>query len=105
MRGEKDLMQKFVYLIILAIVVLMFKAFFLDEYLEKRANESNTSIEDNSSSVEAVSEELAPVVHSSTNEMNITGMSAGKKSIPVVPEDKKMPLDKLGDSLSKHVNL
>jgi hypothetical protein len=91
-------MQKFVYLIILAVVLLMFKAFFLDEYLENRANENNAS-------AEAVAEEKAPVAHSSANEMNITGMSAGKKSIPVVPEDKKMPLDQLGDSLTKHVNL
>lgn len=90
-------MQKFVYLILFAVVLLMFKAFFLDEYLENRANENNAS-------VEAVAEEKAPVAHSS-NEMNITGMSAGKKSVPVVPEDKKMPLDQLGDSLTKHVNL
>jgi hypothetical protein len=98
-------MQKFVYLIIFAVVLLMFKAFFLDEYLENRANENNTSIENNTSSAEAVPEEQTPVVQSSVNDMNISGMSAAKKSVPVVPEDKKMPLDKLGDSLTKHVNL
>lgn len=98
-------MQKFVYLIILAIVLLMFKAFFLDEYLENRANENNASVENNASSIEVVSEKPAPVVQSSTTDMNITGMSAEKKSVPVVPEDKKMPLDKLGDSLTKHVDL
>lgn len=91
-------MQKFVYLIILAVVLLMFKAFFLDEYLENRAKENNTS-------VEVVQEEPAPVTQPSGNEMNITGMSVEKKSVPVVPEDKKMPLDKLGDSLTKHVNI
>lgn len=98
-------MQKFVYFIILAVVLLMFKAFFLDEYLEKRANENNTSMGENNASVESVQEEPAPVAQPSGNEMNITGMSVQKKSIPVVPEDKKMPLDKLGDSLTKHVNL
>lgn len=98
-------MKRFVYLIILAVVLLMFKAFFLDEYLEKRANENNTSMEDNITAVESVQEEPAPATQSSKNEMNITGMSAGKKSVPAVPEDKKMPLDKLGDSLTKHVNL
>ena len=30
-------MKRFVYLIILAVVLLMFKAFFLDEYLEKKS--------------------------------------------------------------------
>ncbi len=98
-------MQKFVYLIILAVVLLMFKAFFLDEYLEKRANENNTSIENNSSSVEAVSAQPVPTTQPSATDMNIRGMSAEKKSVPVVPEDKKMPLDKLGDSLTKHVDL
>jgi hypothetical protein len=98
---EKDLMQKFVYLIILAIAVLMFKAFFLDDYLEKRANESNTSSEIS----EVVQEESNITDQPSEQDMNIRGMSAEKKSIPVVPEDKKMPLDKLGDSLTKHVNL
>lgn len=98
-------MKRFVYLIILAVVLLIFKAFFLDEYLEKRANENNTSMEDNITAVESVQEEPAPATQSSKNEMNITGMSAGKKSVPAVPEDKKMPLDKLGDSLTKHVNL
>jgi hypothetical protein len=98
-------MQKIVYLIILAVVLLMFKAFFLDEYLENRANENNASIVDNNSTVEAVPEEQTPVVQSSANDINITGMSAAKKSIPAEPEDKKMPLDQLGDSLTKHVNL
>ena len=62
-------------------------------------------MEDNITAVESVQEEPAPATQSSKNEMNITGMSAGKKSVPAVPEDKKMPLDKLGDSLTKHVNL
>lgn len=98
-------MKRFVYLIILAVVLLMFKAFFLDEYLEQRANENNTSVGENNASVESVPEEPAPVIQPSKNEMNITGMSLHKKSVPVVPEDKKMPLDKLGDSLTKHVDL
>lgn len=91
-------MKKFVYLIILAVVLLMFKAFFLDAYLEKRASENNTS-------VETVQEEPAPVTQPSGNDMNISGMSVEKKSVPIVPEEKKMPLDKLGDSLTKHVDL
>jgi len=94
-------MQKFIYLIILAIVLLMFKAFFLDEYLEKRANENNTSSEIS----EVAQEESNVTEQPAGQDMNITGMSAEKKSIPVVPEDKKMPLDQLGDSLTKHVNL
>lgn len=91
-------MQKFVYLMIFAVVLLMFKAFFLDDYLEKRASENNTS-------VEAVQEKSTPAAQPASQEMNITGMSAEKKSVPKVPEDKKMPLDKLGDSLTKHVDL
>lgn len=88
-------MQRFVYLIILAVVLLFFKAFFIDEYLENRGQENNTSLK-------AVPEETT---QSSGHEMNITGMSVEKQSVSDMPEEKKMPLDRLGDSLSKNIKL
>ncbi|MDD2266844.1 hypothetical protein [Sulfuricurvum sp.] len=100
-------MQRFKYLLIFAIVLLLFKAFFLDEYLEKRAMENNTSSETSEVVEEEPNQSIVLVEPNQSNvqDMNITGMSAEKKSIPQIPEDKKMPLDQLGDSLTKHIKL
>jgi hypothetical protein len=79
-----------------AFALLVFKAFFLDAYLEeKRISDANTT-------VETVEEEIPSEVVSVPNEANASGMSREKKERPDV---KKMPLDQLGDDLTKHIKL
>lgn len=90
-------MQRFTYLIIFVIALLIFKAFFLDEYLEERAaSESNASVEtvqqDTSAPIKP-----EPAVHTVEHEKNVSKLPGSEKE--------KMPLDKLGDSLTKHINL
>jgi hypothetical protein len=78
-----------IYAFILATVFLIFKAFFLDAYLEeKRIFDGNVTVEK-----EAVS---APKGEGSTEVVE------KKKERPEV---KKMPLDQLGDDITKHIKL
>lgn len=81
-------MQRFVYLIILAVVLLLFKAFFLDEYLENRAKENNVS-------VEAVPEEPASMVKAENN------ISAKHSTKSFEEKMNDTPLDRLGESIAK----
>lgn len=81
-------MRLIVYIFMFAFAFLLFKAFFLDEYLEeKRISDANTTVEE---------------VVSIPSEENISGMSREKKERPDV---KKMPLDQLGDDLTKYIKL
>ncbi|MFY9141925.1 hypothetical protein [Sulfuricurvum sp.] len=90
-------MQRFTYLIIFVIALLIFKAFFLDEYLEERAaSEGNASVETVQQD-EPAPIVPAPVVQTVEHEKNVSKIPASEKE--------KMPLDKLGDSLTKHINL
>lgn len=85
-------MRLIVYIFMFAFAFLLFKAFFLDAYLEeKRITDANTT-------VETVEEEVVSV----PNEGNVSGMAGEKKE---QPEVKKMPLDQLGDDLTKHIKL
>ncbi|MDP3290881.1 MAG: hypothetical protein Q8M43_02530 [Sulfuricurvum sp.] len=86
-------MRLIIYAFMFAFAFLLFKAFFLDEYLEeKRISDANTTVEENS----------VPEVVSVPNEGNVSGMAEEKKESPEV---KKMPLDQLGDDLTKHIKL
>jgi hypothetical protein len=81
-------MRPFVYLVIFAVAFLIFKAFFLDSYLkEQRGSESNKS-------VEVTQEKSVPEVLPPTS-----------KAKSVDKSKEEMPLDKLGDELSKHIKL
>jgi hypothetical protein len=92
-------MQRIIYIIIFAIVLLIFKAFFLDSYLKERSmSEANASAETVQPS------EPAPVVESAPHENNVSGLKAPKKTLPR-QEKEEMPLDKLGDDLTKHITL
>lgn len=83
-------MKVFKYIIVFVIVLLIFKAFFLDSYLEKkRLSESNAS-------VEIVQEEPASV----KEEFNISGMAAEKK-MKQKQKNEGMPIDELGDSIAE----
>jgi len=85
-----------VYIFMFAFAFLLFKAFFLDAYLEeKRISDGNTT-------VETVEEEIPSEVVSVPREGNISGMAVPKKE---QSEVKKMPLDQLGDDLTKHIKL
>ncbi len=78
-------MRPFVYIVIFAVVFLIFKAFFLDSYLKERsASEANTS-------VEVTQGEPSVVVEP---EKNIT------KSSNANSPKKDMPLDRLGDEIA-----
>lgn len=86
-------MQRFVYLILFFIIVLIIKAFFVDSYLkEKSVSEANASVET------AQPEEVQSV----TTENNISGMAAEKKKDPA-PKQEGMPLDRLGDSIAEKI--
>lgn len=83
-------MKVFKYIILFVIVLLIFKAFFLDSYLEKkRLSESNAS-------VEIVQEEPVSV----KEEFNISGMAAEKK-MKQKQKNEGMPIDELGDSIAE----
>jgi Flp pilus assembly protein TadB len=86
-------MKVFKYIIVFVIVFLIFKAFFLDSYLEKkRLSESNAS-------VETTQEESASV----EEEFNVSGMAAEKKEKKEKQKKKNegMPIDELGDSIAE----
>jgi len=86
-------MQRFVYLIIFFIIVLIIKAFFVDSYLkEKSGSEANASVE----TAQPEEVQSAPV------ENNISGMAAEKKKNSA-PKQEGMPLDKLGDSIAEKI--
>lgn len=112
-------MRPVMYAFIFAIVLLIFKAFVLDDYIAKNygdtnaTEESNLSTEVNSASTTPVQPEPEvkpqPVIPPETKpipkENTLSGMAPEKQEKKEEPEDKKMPLDKLGDSLSKHIKL
>ncbi len=99
-------MRRVFYLFLFAIAFLIFKAFFLDDYLAEHyyKTDANATVETN------VSEEVPQPVHEPEikpvpNENNLSGMSADKEKKKKEAEDKKMPLDRLGDKLSEHIKL
>ncbi|HLD22578.1 MAG TPA: hypothetical protein VJA83_01460 [Sulfuricurvum sp.] len=89
-------MRLIIYAFMFAFAFLIFKAFFLDAYLEEK------HISDANATVETVEEESVPEVVSVPNEENVSAMAGEKKESPDV---KKMPLDQLGDDLTKHIKL
>lgn len=98
-------MRKIIYIFMFAIVLLIVKAFVLDEYIaEYKRGDANTSAEVNAST-EVTQTAAEPEEKGAPQEINVSGMKAEKKSVPKVPENKKMPLDKLGDDLTKHIKL
>lgn len=84
-------MQRIIYIIIFAIVVLIFKAFFLDDYLKARESENN---------------ETAPIEEAKTDEASKVEPSAAKsvtekKVHPKPNKNEGMPIDQLGDSIAE----
>jgi hypothetical protein len=75
--------KAFLYLIIIALILIILKAFYFDEWLEKRGTESNVSIEANQSNSEhAVSETVEDKPKSANT-------------------DEGLPITEMGDSISQ----
>lgn len=110
-------MRRVMYLFLFAIAFLIFKAFFLDEYIARNyGNDTNTSSDANLSAETNVTSapvqpevKPQPVVSAETKpsvKESVPAAAAPEKhDTQETPEDKKMPLDKLGDSISKHIKL
>lgn len=89
------------YLFIFAIVFLIVKAFVFDNYIERyTSKETNTMAESNESTQAA---------HSEIEPKNTMEEETNKSTPPKEKNDSsKMldsPLERLGDKLSKHINL
>ena len=90
-------MHRIGYILLFALVFLIFKAFFLDDYLEKRSAENNdtTIVEEVNSSEETVEK-----VEEKSNE------KVEEKSKPQTSMKKNegMPIDHLGDSIAEKLD-
>lgn len=99
-------MRRVVYLFLFAIAFLIFKAFFLDEYLAEHyyKSDANATVETNVSE-EAPQIVSEPEVKPVPDDNNQSASSAEKQENKESSDDKKMPLDRLGDKLSEHIKL
>lgn len=86
-------MQRIIYIIIFAIVVLIFKAFFLDDYLKSRESETNET-----TSVEEVKTDEASKVEPSVSK------SIPEKKVHSSEKNEGMPIDQLGDSIAEKLD-
>jgi cytoskeletal protein RodZ len=95
-------MRKIIYLFIFAVVLLVLKAFVLDEYIARYYNkDANTTAEANAT-VEAV--QNTPEPEPQTIEPDANGSEAdSEKNISY--DKSKPPLEQLGDEFSKHIKL
>ncbi|PHM17307.1 MAG: hypothetical protein CJD30_07315 [Sulfuricurvum sp. PD_MW2] len=96
-------MQVIKYAFIFAIVFLVFKALFFDDYIAQHYTkniENNISGENNISSPAPVQPE--PKTEPIRQENNI---SVSESQQQETSEDKKMPLERLGDTISKYIKL
>lgn len=82
-------MRIFVYVILLALTIIVFKAFYWDSRPKEALPETNASLE-------TVQIMPSPAVQS---EENISGLSAPEKIKPK-PAYSDMPLEKLGESIA-----
>lgn len=102
-------MRKIIYIFIFAILLLVLKAFVLDEYIARYYNkDTNTTVaESNTTSEETDVPELKTLesttepVHAS-EELNQIETNREKN---ITTEQQKMPLEQLGDEFSKHIKL
>lgn len=82
-------MHRIKYILLFAVVFLIFKAFFLDDYLEKRSAENNET---------AKVEEI-----NSSTEPEPAVQSAPKSHTPL-KKNEGMPIDQLGDSIAEKLD-
>lgn len=103
-------MRPIVKIFIVAVVLLILKAFLLDDYIAKHyGNDANATVENNisaqASATPALQEHSAPVEKMAPKESNVSAMAPEKQEKTTNSEDKKMPLDRLGDKISEHIKL
>lgn len=78
-------MHRIGYILLFALVFLIFKAFFLDDYLERRSTENN-----NTTIVEEVN----------SSEERIEKVEEKSKPQTSMKKNEGMPIDQLGDSIA-----
>ncbi|MDD2780672.1 hypothetical protein [Sulfuricurvum sp.] len=79
-------MHRIVYILIFAVILLIFKAFFLDDYLKKQDLENNVTVSQEVQ--EPVSVEPVPAAPVPVKKVQPTSKNEG------------MPIDQLGDSIA-----
>lgn len=82
-------MHRLGYILLFALAFLIFKAFFLDDYLEKRSAENN-----NTTIVEEVNSSQEPVEK----------VEEKPKQHTQVKKNEGMPIDQLGDSIAEKLD-
>lgn len=88
-------MRKIIYLFVFATALLIVKAFFLDDYIAQyKIDDTNASID----VVESNTSNTNPIVE----EKNISNAGDANASFP---KKEKLPLEHLGDELTKHIKL
>jgi hypothetical protein len=96
-------MKPFIYLLLLAFIAILFKAFFLDDYL-KEQDTNSTEVVVTPSEPEPVVEEKKDVqVVEKKDEKVVENKSVHGKDES--NSQKTMPLDKLGDDIANKINL
>ena len=95
---KRDNMRLFVYFILAAVAFIMFKAFFLDEYLENRGKTDVNTTMQSPEPIEKVEEKETAPTKQDTNE------SETKKQ-KIIQSHEKMPLDELGDEIADKIKL
>lgn len=92
-------MRPFVYIILFVLAFIVFKAFYLDEYMaEKRAAEANAT-EANSSEVAAPADSFSKPVPN----LKTSSVYGGEQNITVEKQKSSysdMPLEKVGDKIA-----
>ena len=86
-------MERFIYIIVFLVVVLIFKAMFLDDYLKEQENENNVTVP-----VEVV--QLEEAVHAEP----LPPAPVQEKKVQASNKNEGMPIDQLGDSIANKLN-
>lgn len=94
-------MRKIIYLFIFAILLLVLKAFVLDEYIERYYNKDT-----NTTSVETETTEVVqPAVEPEKPLQDTNESKDNRDKNTTTQKQQEMPLEKLGDEFSKHIKL
>ncbi len=101
-------MRNIVYLLLFALVFLIVKAMFLDDYLaQRKAQEKNASAETSQSAVEEVPPEPAAPAPKEQNQMqkNLSGLGDQNDTpdMRMMPDYKQAPMEKLGDKIADKI--
>ena len=93
-------MKPIVYIVLLAVALLVFKAFFLDDYLaQKKAAEAN--VPEANVTAAAKPEEVSPKPVSGVRIKGIYGTEGNMSIEKPKPSYSEMPLEKVGDTIAE----